>query len=58
MRHSHQLQFFIAMQVKVMIPSLFAIIVVIDDSEKLLIVPTCGTQEYVVQIEACRLIIL
>jgi len=41
-----------------MIPSLFAIIEVVYDSEKLLIVSTCGPQEYVVQVEACRLVIL
>lgn len=46
------------MQVKVMIASLFAMIVVVYDSEELLIVPTCGPKEYVVQVKACRLVIL
>ena len=41
-----------------MIASLFAMIVVVYDSEELLIVPTCGPKEYVVQVEACRLVIL
>jgi len=43
---------------QVMIPSLLAIIEVVYDSEKLLIVPACGPQEYVVQVEACRFVIL